>query len=264
MSRRPSANEAPLVHALPRFDERFAMPEEMAFLRPLASRLVAHRRWMRERPFVTLSWSQSIDGSVSVSRTRPCALSCAKTLEMTHRLRALHDALLVGVNTVISDDPQLTVRHCLGDDPVPVILDSALRFPEGARLLQHPTQRPILVTTDRAPEAKAARLTALGARVQRVARLAQGRVDLEAALDRLGSIGVRSVMVEGGATVIQSILDAQLADYCIVTIAPKFLGGVKALEHPCRPRGESPPSIVDCRYQAVGSDLVAYGPLGLR
>lgn len=264
MSRRPSANEAPLVHALPRFDERFAMPEEMAFLRPLASRLVAHRRWMRERPFVTLSWSQSIDGSVSVSRTRPCPLSCAKTLEMTHRLRALHDALLVGVNTVISDDPQLTVRHCLGDDPVPVILDSALRFPEGARLLQHPSQRPILVTTDRAPEAKAARLTALGARVQRVARLAQGRVDLEAALDRLGSIGVRSVMVEGGATVIQSILDAQLADYCIVTIAPKFLGGVKALEHPCRPRGESPPSIVDCRYQAVGSDLVAYGPLGLR
>lgn len=250
------------MHALPRFDERFAMPDEMAFLRPLASRLVAHRRWMRERPFVTLSWSQSIDGSVSVSRSRPYTLSCAKTLEMTHRLRALHDALLVGVNTVLSDDPQLTVRYCLGDDPLPVVLDSALRFPEGARLLQHPTHRPVVLTTDRAPEAKAARLAAVGARVQRVAHVAHGRVDLDAALARLSSIGVRSVMIEGGATVIQAFLDAQLVDYCIVTIAPKFLGGVKALEHPCRARDEAPISIVDCRYQAVGSDLVAYGPLG--
>lgn len=250
------------MHALPRFDERFAMPDEMAFLRPLASRLVAHRRWMRDRPYVTLSWSQSLDGSVSVSRSRPYSLSCAKTLEMTHRLRSLHDALLVGVNTVLSDDPQLTVRHCVGDDPVPVVLDSALRFPESARLLQHPSHRPILITTEHAPEAKAARLTSIGARVHRVKRSARGRVDLDAALERLAVLGLRSVMVEGGATVIQAMLEAQLVDYCIVTIAPKFLGGVKAIEHPCRPRNESPLSIVDCRYQAVGSDLVAYGPLG--
>ncbi len=250
------------MHALPRFDERFAMPDELAFLRPLASRLVAHRRWMRERPFVTLSWSQSIDGSVSVSRSRPYALSCRKALEMTHRLRALHDALLVGVNTVLSDDPQLTVRHCLGDDPQPVILDSGLRFPETARLLDHPTHRPIVVTTDRAPQSKVARLTALGAVVQRVARSSDGRVDLDAALDRLGSLGLRSVMVEGGATVIQSILAAQLVDYCIVTIAPTLLGGVKALEQPCRAHTDTPLSILDCRYQTLGSDLVAYGPLG--
>ncbi|RIK92417.1 MAG: GTP cyclohydrolase [Burkholderiales bacterium] len=252
------------MHALPRFDERFAVSDEMAFLRPLASRLVAHRRWMRDRPFVTLSWSQSIDGSVSVSRSHPYALSCRKSLEMTHRLRALHDALLVGVNTVLSDDPQLTVRHCVGDDPQPVVLDSRLRFPESARLLGHPSHRPIIVTTDRAPRAKAARLAALGASVQRVACSSDGRVDLDAALDRLGSLGLRSVMVEGGAQVIQSILAARLVDYCIVTIAPTLLGGVKALEQPCRPRSEAPLTILDCRYQAVGADLVAYGPLGLR
>jgi len=252
------------VHALPRFDERFAVSDEMAFLRPLASRLVAHRRWRRERPFVTLSWSQSIDGSVSVSRSQPYALSCRKALEMTHRLRALHDALLVGVNTILSDDPQLTVRHCPGDDPQPVILDSRLRFPCGARLMKHPSHRPIIVTTDRAPQAKATRLATLGACVQRVAPSADGRVDLDSALDRLAALGLRSVMVEGGAQVIRSILAARLVDYCIVTIAPTLLGGVKAIEQPCRALDETPLSILDCRYEAVGSDLVAHGPLGPR
>src|SRR5690606_15194038 len=133
--------------------------------------------------------------------SRPYSLSCAKTAAMTHRLRALHDALLVGVNTVLSDDPQLTVRHCLGDDPVPVVLDSELRFPESARLLRHPSHRPIIVTTDRAPGTRAARLTAMGARVHRVTCSAHGRVDLDATLERLAAIGLRSVMVEGGATV---------------------------------------------------------------
>jgi len=251
------------VHALPRFDERFAIPEEMAFLRPLASRLVAHRRWMRERPFVTLSWAQSLDGSLAYSRSRPYALSCGKTLEMAHQLRALHDALLVGVNTVLSDDPQLTVRYCLGDDPQPVILDSTLRFPESARLLQHPSHRPILVTTERASQAKAARLATLGARVLRAACSRDGRVDLGDALDRLAALGLHSVMIEGGAQVIQSVLAAQRVDYCVVTIAPKLLGGVKALERPCAAQGEAPLAIADCRFQALGTDLVAYGPLAL-
>lgn len=249
------------MHALPRFDERFAMPEEMAFLRPLASRLAASRRWRRERPFVTLSWSQSLDGSVSFSRSRPYALSCARTLEMTHRLRALHDALLVGVNTVLSDDPQLTVRHCAGEDPRPLVLDSTLRFPAGARLLRHPTHRPIVVTTDRASRTKAAQLRALGAQLLYAASSPDGRVDLDDALERLAWLGLRSVMIEGGARVIQAILAARLVDYCVVTIAPKLLGGVKALERPCAPDGETPLSIADCRFQALGSDLVAYGPM---
>lgn len=250
------------MHALPRSHENHRIPDEMAFLQPLASRLAMQRRAALDRPFVTLSYSQSIDGSVSVCRSRPCSLSCMKSLEMTHRLRALHDALLVGVNTVLSDDPLLTVRHCDGDDPQPVILDSRLRFPVGARLLHDPPRSPIIVTTGDAPETNAVRLQAKGARVVRVtASGPDGRVDLDAAFERLAAMGLSSVMIEGGATVIQRVLASNLVDYCIITIAPKIIGGVKAVEGLCLQGNEAPLSIVGCRYQPLGSDLVAYGPL---
>ena len=66
-------------------------------------------------------------------------------------MRSLHDGVLVGINTILSDDPQLTVRYCEGDDPQPVVLDSTLRFPERARLLRHGARKPIIVTTPNAP-----------------------------------------------------------------------------------------------------------------
>lgn len=249
------------MHALPRFDERVAIPDEMAFLHPLADRLRRQRQAGADRPFVTLSYSQSLDGSISLCRSSPCALSCAKTLEMTHRLRALHDALLVGINTVLSDDPLLTVRHCPGNDPQPVILDSELRFPSDARLLHHATRRPIVVTTGRASAARAARLEARGARVFRVAASRDdGRVDLDAALGLLGTLRLSSVMIEGGATIIQRVLASRRVDYCIITIAPKILGGLKAVEN-LGGADPAPLSIAGCRYQPLGSDLVAYGPM---
>ncbi|MEN3355784.1 MAG: cyclohydrolase [Betaproteobacteria bacterium] len=233
---------------------------DMAFLQPLVDQLDAHRRRAGERPFVTLSYSQSLDGSVAVSRSSPCLLSCRKSLEMTHRVRSLHDAVLVGIDTVLSDDPQLTVRYCEGDDPQPIVLDSALRFPERARLLRHLTRKPIIITTDKAPADSARRLQDKGARIFRVGQ-EQGRVDLRAALKLLRSLDLRSVMVEGGATVINGILARQLVDYCVLTITPKLIGGIKAVETLCRPQNATPLSIVDCRYQTLDRDLIAYGPL---
>lgn len=233
---------------------------DMAFLQPLVDQLATHRGRAGERPFVTLSYSQSLDGSVAVSRSSPCSLSCRKSLEMTHMVRSLHDAVLVGINTVLSDDPQLTVRYCEGDDPQPVVLDSALRFPEHARLLRHLTRKPIIITTDKAPADCVQRLEDKGARIFRVGQ-EQGRVDLRAALRLLRSLDIRSVMVEGGATVINWILARQLVDYCVLTITPKIIGGIKAVETLCQPQDATPLSIVDCRYQTLDRDLIAYGPL---
>jgi GTP cyclohydrolase II len=233
---------------------------EMAFLQPLAVQLATSRSLARSRPFVTLSYSQSLDGSIAVSRSSPCPLSCRKSLEMTHALRSLHDALLVGVNTIVSDDPQLTVRYCAGSDPQPVVLDSALRFPESARLLRHPKRHPIIITTERAPQRRVERLRERGAHVYRVAHRA-GRVDAEAALDLLGSLDLANVMVEGGAGVISSMLASRLVDYCVVTITPKLIGGVKAVETLCQPEGMEPLSIAGCRYQPLDCDLIAYGAL---
>jgi 3,4-dihydroxy 2-butanone 4-phosphate synthase/GTP cyclohydrolase II len=232
----------------------------LAFLQPLVEHLAAHRSGTCERAFVTLSYSQSLDGSIAVSRSTPCSLSCPKSLEMTHRVRSLHDGLLVGINTILTDDPQLTVRYCEGDDPHPVVLDSHLRFPERARLLKHGSRKPIIITTRRAPADHLRRLEDKGARVFAV-REHRGRVDLRAALRLLRSLDIRDVMVEGGATVINAMLALDLVDYCVLTITPRIIGGVKAVESLCRPDGAAPLSIDDCRYHTLDRDLIAYGRL---
>jgi len=230
---------------------------EMAFLQPLFERLEAWDNDSGGLPFVTLSYAQSVDGSIAACPSRPFALSCKKSFEMTHLLRSRHDALLVGINTVLVDNPRLTVRLCVGDNPQPVVLDSRLRFPDDAKLLAHPDRRPLLFTTAAAPADEIARLEAKDASIHVLPTDKLGRVDLIPALQCLAGMGVRSLMVEGGATVINSYLQSRLVDYCIITLVPKFIGGVKAVDalFPLV-------SIVDCRYQPLGADLIIHGTIG--
>jgi 3,4-dihydroxy 2-butanone 4-phosphate synthase/GTP cyclohydrolase II len=232
----------------------------LAFLQSLAEHLAAQRCATAERAFVTLSYCQSLDGSIAVSRSTPCSLSCRRSLEMTHMVRSLHDGLLVGVNTILSDDPQLTVRYCEGDDPQPVVLDSRLRFPGRARLLRQGARRPIVITTPEAPADRARLLEDHGARVFTVSEN-EGRVDLGAALRLLRRLDIHTVMVEGGATVISSMLASELVDYCVLTITPRIIGGVKAVESLCQPQNAPPLSVDDCRYHTLDRDLIAYGRL---
>src|SRR5512143_1701471 len=91
------------------------------------------------RPLVSLCYAQSLDGCIAAERGRPTQLSGPETKQITHRLRALHDGILVGIGTVLADDPHLTVRHARGENPQPVVLDSRLRTPVEARLIAgHP------------------------------------------------------------------------------------------------------------------------------
>ena len=98
-----------------------------------------------ERPFVTVSYAQSIDGSIATRRRRPLPISGPGAMRMTHGLRALHDGILVGIETVLADDPQLSVRLVEGPHPQPVVLDTRLRTPLEARLLKGGNGRPWLV-----------------------------------------------------------------------------------------------------------------------
>jgi len=235
---------------------------EMAFLQPLFDRLAARDSASGGLPFVTLSYAQSVDGSISARPPRPFALSSEKSFGMTHLLRSRHDALLVGINTVLMDDPRLTVRLCAGDNPQPVVLDSRLRFPDDARLLAHPDKHPLLFTTAAAPAGEIARLQAKGATVCVLPADRMGWVDLITALQCLADRGMKSLMVEGGATVINCFLQSRLVDYCVITVVPKLIGGIKAVDNLC-PSGNLPTlSIVDCRYQPLGGDLIIHGALG--
>jgi GTP cyclohydrolase II len=235
---------------------------EMAFLQPLFDRLAARGNAAGGLPFITLSYAQSVDGSIATHPSRPFALSSEKSFYMTHLLRSRHDALLVGINTVLVDDPRLTVRRCDGDNPQPVVLDSRLRFPADARLLAHPDKHPLLFTTTAAPADEVTRMQARGVSVHILPKDGLGRVDVIAVVQCLADRGVKRLMVEGGASVINSFLKNRLVDYCVITVVPKLIGGVRAVDNLC-PSDDLPPlSIVDCRYQPLGGDLIIHGAIG--
>ena len=210
------------------------------------------------RPYVTLSYAQSLDGSIAARRGEQTFISGPEAGRLTHRLRAHHDAILVGIGTVLADDPQLTVRLVRGPDPQPVIVDSRLRFPPWAKML-HGERRPWIVTTEAADPGRQAALEAAGARVIRLPAAPNGMVDLTALLSHLARLHIRSVMVEGGATVISNFLAAHLVDRLVLTIAPMILGGLNAVADLGQLNGRALPRLVRPQYQALGKDVILFG-----
>ena len=243
------------------FRKRTPEHQELAFMDPLIDQLTLAQSAVEGRPFVTLAYAQSLDGSIAVDAGAPFALSSRQALTLTHYLRAHHDGLLVGVNTILADDPQLNVRYCEGEDPRAVILDSHLRTPLDCRLLRQATKPPIIVATSESDPAKREMLATRGAKVILAGSDTAGCVDLRETLLALRSLGLRTLMVEGGSKIIGTFLKQHLVNYSVITITPKIIGGLKAIDGLCR-AGEPPfLSIADCQYRSLGSDLIAYGPV---
>ena len=177
------------------------------------------------RPFVTLSYAQTLDGRLATSTGGSQWISAPDSLRFSHELRAKHDAIMVGVGTVCKDDPRLTVRLVAGQNPLRVVVDSTLRTPLTAAVLaEGAAPGTVLAVTDRAPAAKRDRVCALGASVVCLPTNAGGGVDLIALLAALHARSVGSVLVEGGAQMITALLQARLVDQMVVCLAPKILG----------------------------------------
>jgi GTP cyclohydrolase II len=211
------------------------------------------------RPFITLAYAQSVDGSIALEAGRPFPLSGPESMRLTHALRAAHDGILIGIGTLLSDDPRLTVRLVQGKSPQPVVVDSLLRTPPGARLFNGvPPREAWIATTEAADETRCAGLEARGAKVLRVPAWANGWVDLPALMEHLAEQGIAHLMVEGGARIISSFMKARLVDYAVVTVTPRFLGGLPALTG--NERG-SLPSLQTWAAHRVGDDLVLSGEL---
>jgi diaminohydroxyphosphoribosylaminopyrimidine deaminase / 5-amino-6-(5-phosphoribosylamino)uracil reductase len=220
----------------------------------LSERRAAFESGAAKRPFVTLSYAQSWDGSISMSAGEALALSGSESCLLTHQLRSFHQGILVGIGTVLADDPQLTVRHCAGASPQPIVLDSHLRMPPTARLCLR-EDKPCWVLTN------ADHRGVLGEAVEVIPLGGSGRIDLDSALAALWQRGIKSLMVEGGGEVITAFLQAQLADVLVLTIAPTLVGGYKGvgnLEKTCK---SQLPRIADLQSQTLGNDLIVWGNL---
>jgi diaminohydroxyphosphoribosylaminopyrimidine deaminase / 5-amino-6-(5-phosphoribosylamino)uracil reductase len=185
--------------------------------------------WMtRRRPFVIAKYAMTLDGKIATRTGESRGLTGPAWQRDLHRLRGHVDAILVGVNTVLADDPLLTVRRrgYRGRQPLRVVLDSTLRIPLEARILDAALPgRTLVVTTSRADEQRRIALQQRGAEV-----LVAGdtRVDIGRLLAQLSEREITSVLVEGGGQVTASFVDAGLVDKVIAVIAPLIAGGASA------------------------------------
>jgi diaminohydroxyphosphoribosylaminopyrimidine deaminase/5-amino-6-(5-phosphoribosylamino)uracil reductase len=176
-------------------------------------------------PYVTVKWAQTLDGNIATAQGRSRWISSPPSLKLAHRLRATHDAILVGVNTVIKDNPELTTRLVRGRNPVRVILDSKLRIPLESKVLSNQSAaKTLLAAATAAPEKNLAALKKMDIEVLTVPPESSSRVDPKALLKTLARRQISSLLVEGGAEVITSFLRLGLADKIICIIAPRLMG----------------------------------------
>ena len=182
-------------------------------------------------PFVTLKFAQSLDGRIATKTKRSQWISSPETLRLAHRLRSIHDAVLIGIGTVLADDPSLTVRHVRGKNPQRIIVDSRLRIPLTAQILNDEgADRTIVVATEGANRKKAQKIQHVGAEILWAGINRRGGVDMRDLLGKLGHMGITSVLVEGGSRIITSFLKERLADKIVIVVAPKLIGkGIEAL-----------------------------------
>ncbi len=214
-------------------------------------------------PFVTVTYAQSLDGSIAGLQGEPVAISCEESLVYTHALRACHDAILVGVETVLSDDPALSTRLVEGESPRPIVLDSMLRIPDNARLLAADNSvRPVIFATDQSAPERQALLREKNVCVKILPADPYGWLALPDVLDCLGGMGVKSLMVEGGGKVITSFIQKQAVNHLIVTLSMKMIGGRTVL-NPGQltngMRGTLPMELALTDVHWEGADIILHG-----
>lgn len=165
---------------------------------------------------VTVNAAMTADGKIALRGATPFAISDAEDLKRVHQLRAKHDAILVGIGTVLADDPQLTARLAPGaKNPTRVVLDSRGRTPPNARVLDGAARTYLVTAKGNGRKLPNAETIEAG----------EGRVDLRLALRELAARGIQTLLVEGGATVIGAFLRAGLVDEMFVYVAPVVVGG---------------------------------------
>lgn len=202
-------------------------------------------KWITTKmPFVALKTAMTLDGKIATAAGQSQWITNEESRYETHRLRDIYDGILVGINTVLADDPSLTTRLTRltnmtsltnltslgegeGKNPVRIVVDSRARLPLDAKLVRDGAARTIAVVTAAAPAERVEALQAAGVEIMVAGSGPQ--VDMQLLMQELGAMGITSVLVEGGGTVNFAMLQAGLVDRVYAFIAPKLVGGRDAL-----------------------------------
>lgn len=216
------------------------------------------------KPFVIVKMAQTLDGFTALPSGESQWITGELARQQVHRLRALSDAVMVGFNTARADDPSLTVRHGVeGRNPRRIVLDPELALRADLRMfIDDERSRTIVVTgneaasSKRADELRAGGVTVISARLDR-----DGLIDLDDVIAQLGQIGITTLLVEGGATLAGSVVEAELAQKLYLFMAPKLFGhGISAIRGRPVERVDDAHRLNIHKVQMVGEDImvVAY------
>ena len=213
-------------------------------------------------PFVTLKIAQTLDGKIATSSGESKWITGEKAREEGHRLRDANDAILVGINTVLKDNPSLTTRIPRGRDPIRIVVDTKLRTPLKAKVItQKSSAKTYIATLDTMPKDKLVKLLDAGVEIL-LAKGSKGHVDLKSLMKMLGGFGVTSVLIEGGAEVHASAIKSRIVDKIVMFIAPMLMTGKDSL---CSIGGVSPTRLSqavrlrDVTTRMAGDDLMIEG-----
>jgi diaminohydroxyphosphoribosylaminopyrimidine deaminase/5-amino-6-(5-phosphoribosylamino)uracil reductase len=179
----------------------------------------------QKTPFVTLKIAETLDGRIADSTGSSKWITNSQSQKYAHELRAQHDAILVGANTVIKDNPQLNVRHAKGNNPLRVVIDGRLASPIYSKVFKD-TANTVVFTSAEAfnlRKTKVAQLERQGVRVLKLSSKSK-QISLNQVMKQLHKINISSILVEGGANILSQFINEKLADKLVVIIAPKILG----------------------------------------
>ncbi len=176
----------------------------------------------RDRPFVVAQLGQSLDGRIATLSGESQWINKDEALIHVHRVRAAVDAVIVGVGTVVADDPKLNVRRVPGRNPARVVIDPKGRMPATAKLLVEDGARRIVVRA-----AGCAQPPVAGAEAVEVAASVDGSLSPQAIIQALFDLGLRTFLVEGGAGTVSGFIDGNAVDRLHVLVAPVILGSGK-------------------------------------
>lgn len=212
-------------------------------------------------PFIVLKSGMSLDGKIATYSGESKWITSKESREDSQNLRNRLHSIMVGVNTVIEDDPELTCRINTEKKLTRIIVDSNLRIPLDSKVVKNQDKLTVIATTLSADENKKQALRDLGLKVIEVPEK-NGRVDLKEFVKKLGKEGIDSILIEGGGTLNFSALEENIVDKVIFYIAPKILGGEHS-KNSISGRGfsrlDDAVKLKDINYRTIGEDLVVEG-----
>lgn len=186
-------------------------------------------KWIEhKKPFIVLKAAMTLDGKIATATGQSKWITNETSRAYGYKLRDIYDGIMVGINTVIEDNPMLTARVDGGKNPIRIVVDSSLKIDINANVVQDKSAKTIVATTDKADKDKILKLQAQDVDVIVVDKDENDKVDIEKLLDILGQQNICSILVEGGATLSGSFVAKKLVDKVYFFIAPKFVGGKEA------------------------------------